>query len=141
MSRYISKRHGLVYGNNIYSLRIGGEPRTFKYTLMLESYDNSGEHPAPALTYCLLTPAQQLLFAEKNVPFPTSTGLTSWNEVYILRSYFQKWLDENTKSWAMTPQTPDTFEPPSFYFDRRKDVLAFVELIKQILSGLHIPKI
>jgi hypothetical protein len=139
MSRYIRKAHGLSYGNNIYACRAeNGEMVTFTYVLTIDAYQGADS----MLNFEIRTPAEQLLFAKRTIYLPVSGKaalLQSEIDIFELKPFFRKWLDENTAGWGIRAQLTDMIEVPELYFHRRKDVLAFINLIDEQISCLTLP--
>jgi hypothetical protein len=141
MSNPVTLPHGFVYDDNIYTIRQGAEHKTFRYILFTPIYRavDSDDGLIPWNLFPVKTPAEQMLFASRHVPFPT-TGHDYEATIYELRPYWRKWLAEEVEEWGMDPQDAQTYAPPQLYFERLSDLLAFVEECKRNLDHLKMPE-
>jgi hypothetical protein len=126
---YIQKKHHLGYVNSVYSYRNPDDSySTFKYALMFECL---GLKNLSSVNYRLETHAFQLVFSRRDVVFPV-IGPQNYNaHITEIRPYFKNWLDKNTDGWGHKPETAiyQQGSEQEILFNRRKDLLKFIDLI------------
>jgi hypothetical protein len=147
MSRYVTKKHGLIIGsNNIFAvvndvLAPAGVERFrdgYNAVVWAKPYAFTTFNTANAQ---IETPANQLLWhGERIETGEMFAGLAIEGIRYNPSSFVQRWLDTNvgTKHERWDVRTLAERSDRSFFFKRRKDALAFTTMIERILGGIAI---
>lgn len=132
MSRYVTKKHGMVIGSdNLFSFRKEeGGLACFPCIVGVRSlhFDNYS-----SLHTGLRSLAEQLLFYGVEVDPDMERG---WGgtTAYRLKQWWINWLDANCPGWGYPPISFSD-RVPNLFFAKRKHALAFTRKVEEILKG------
>jgi hypothetical protein len=146
MSRYVTKKHGLVIGSdNIFFVVDRNHPEGVEefrdgYNSIVAFYGYRFERSSTANCW-LLTPAQQLCWSKQSRPEVQTFGSKPWTidkQFWTLRSSIERWLNEHIGArydrWDTYTECENSNR--TLFFKRRKDALAFCAMIDSLLAGI-----
>ncbi len=135
MSRYVEKPYGMVLssGNEFFFRDEQDVYRGFPCSVWLRRVTFSQIN---VINCVVRSPAEQILFYPvKFSPgeFEKSYGGDTY---YRLTDWWCGWLDNNCPGWGYPP-AKNADRVPSIFFARRKDGLAFVNKVCELLKGME----
>ncbi len=147
MSKYVDKKHGLIIGSdNIFFIvddvdaPEGVEKFRSDYRAIVwaKGYDFD---QISTLNVFLETPVNQLLWSMVKIPIQEEYEREPVDRTrYVLKNWVRNWLEKNVGAihdkWDIRTYNQKTDR--QIFFKRRKDALAFVRMIENILSGIKI---
>lgn len=142
MSRYVTKKHGLVIGSDNVFFFQDHEDVLHQFPAIV-SVSNYYFDMYTTLHVGLKTPAEQLIFHyESTISYePKVIGGTEYtleNRITraIVKPFFVNWLNENTPGWAKPER--DLHEDQCIFFAKRGHALEFTKKVEQLLAGMKI---
>lgn len=83
------------------------------------------------------SPAQQLLYTERRVPFPETGEDARFPRHYRISEPGRatRWLLKDIEGWSFAPPSPDE-KSPAFFFEKAADAHLFLERALEALEGM-----
>ena len=137
MSRYVTKKHGIVIGsgNTFFFAKENGEWHETKCLFSLRGYRCTQIN---MVNVALRTPAEQLLYVERPVTDAEAEKINDYTHriAVEITPHMARWMDINTPGWAIPPHAKRC--DIAIFFQKRAHALALSNYINQMLDGLHI---
>lgn len=136
MTTHVRAKHGLVLAkDNLFCHFAHGQPNHFEAIVWAKQLVFER---ISSLNMDVRSPAQQLLYAERRVPFPETGEDARFprHRRIVEPARATQWLLKDIEGWSFAPPEPDGEKTPSFFFEKKADAHLFLDRALAALEGM-----